>query len=445
MRPDRHNQRPPPEPHGGLVLLPAPNDPVSRYLQWMVVTLATGACATILFNAAVDPYGLLSTPTLKGWTAPKTETHHRFRLVRAYEICSFAPVAIALGASDAALGIDPSHRGWKDRPVRNVALLGGNIHELRRYFEHAHARHPLKQVVLDLDLSFFDASFREPADFDENRLGAPGSKPSPCARTLEPWTILPSIDVLYSSVATLFKNFGDRPTWVEEAGGELYQRHEGENLQNRGGAAPVFRLTIRGALRNDLLRPSYKLEDANLYGSLFDELQAMAATALRDGVDLRIYISPVHAYLLETRRFLGLDAEYERWLRSVLETVADESAKHPGTPSIPIWDFSGYNSVTTETVPPEGDLAPMRWYHDPSHYKREAGDLILDRVLGVDEPAHSIPAGFGVPVTPESVDRVLARRREAGDRYRETHASEVAALEAMAREVLEFRRRRGIP
>ncbi len=47
-------------------------------------------------------------------------------------------------------------------------------------------------------------------------------------------------------------------------------------------------------------------------------------------------------------------------------------------PSIPLWDFSGYSSVTTETLPASGSHAEMEFYWDSSHFKDIVGDFVLD-------------------------------------------------------------------
>ena len=62
-------------------------------------------------------------------------------------------------------------------------------------------------------------------------------------------------------------------------------------------------------------------------------------------------------------------------------------------------------------VPLPTDLTPMRWFWDYSHYRRAAGDLILDRVFGHSEPSRTLPADFGVRLTAENVDAHLARSK----------------------------------
>ncbi len=92
-----------------------------------------------------------------------------------------------------------------------------------------------------------------------------------------------------------------------------------------------------------------------------------------------------------------------------------------------LWDFSGYNSITTEPVPAEDETQAMRWYWESSHFKRETGELMLARILGSNADA-SIPQGFGVRLTDETVDAVLARMREGRSRYRAQHPEELQSV-----------------
>jgi hypothetical protein len=53
-----------------------------------------------------------------------------------------------------------------------------------------------------------------------------------------------------------------------------------------------------------------------------------------------------------------------------------------GRTSVRLWDFSGYNSVTTEAIPPFGSKDRMQWYQDSVHFSRRTGRAIVDTVLG---------------------------------------------------------------
>src|SRR5205823_3536266 len=102
----------------------------------------------------------------------------------------------------------------------------------------------------------------------------------------------------------------------------------------------------------------------------------------------------------------------------------------------PIWDFSGYNSITGEDVPPVQDVKTrMHYYYESSHYTPATGDSVLDRIFGLKPNERSLPDNFGVLLTSRNIDAHLANIRYAREHYRQTHPEDVAEIEAIAREV----------
>ena len=80
----------------------------------------------------------------------------------------------------------------------------------------------------------------------------------------------------------------------------------------------------------------------------------------------------------------GLWSTFEEWKREVTKIT-------------PVWDFSGYNSVTIEPI---GDR--MNNYLNSSHYSTETGTLILNRILSFQP--QTIPDNFSVYLTPENIE-----------------------------------------
>ena len=104
---------------------------------------------------------------------------------------------------------------------------------------------------------------------------------------------------------------------------------------------------------------------------------------------------------------LGLGERYEFWLKELVR-INEKRSRARRTPALALWDFSAPNTITREPIPAIGDLTPMRWYWDHSHYRKEAGDLILDRIFGYNEPSRHVPDDFGVELTGQNIDAHLA-------------------------------------
>ena len=67
----------------------------------------------------------------------------------------------------------------------------------------------------------------------------------------------------------------------------------------------------------------------------------------------------------------------------------------------PVWDFSGYNSITTQPIKPV-----MNNYVDNSHYSPPIGAFVLNRVLSHN--VEQVPKDFGVLMTPDNIEQHLA-------------------------------------
>jgi hypothetical protein len=118
--------------------------------------------------------------------------------------------------------------------------------------------------------------------------------------------------------------------------------------------------------------------------STFDPYRYMLRRAYADGTDLRLFVTPLHLLVRAAIDAVGLGERYEFWLKQLVR-INEEEAARAGQKPLPLWDFSDANTVTREALPT--DTTPMRWFWDPSHYRKATGDLILDRMFDFKDPA----------------------------------------------------------
>jgi hypothetical protein len=184
-------------------------------------------------------------------------------------------------------------------------------------------------------------------------------------------------------------------------------------VRQLGGIGLVLRTRLTdGRWRPWLVPPkfSYCFSNSDSGMSMFDPLRFMLRRAYADGTDVRFFVTPLHAAVRKLMGEIGLNDRYEFWLKELVR-INEEEAAHAKRSPFPLWDFSIPNAITDETIPLPGDLTPMRWYWDQSHYQRATGDLILDRIFDYRDPARALPADFGVRLTGENIDAHLARSR----------------------------------
>jgi tetratricopeptide (TPR) repeat protein len=384
--------------------------------------------------------------TIPGINSQRNQYPNELRMAKAGSLCRVQPASIVMGTSRVELGIDPKHAGWNRAlgPVYNLAMPGMGLHELLLTFIHAvHVSPRLHTALIGLDFDMFNANREavifgtEVAGFDEHRLLL--SDHDTCWRAFF-YDVNSYLGLrgLYSSFVTVIKQMpeGDRDnatkaaetscaecaTWLSLSdpdgfrdGGHVFQM-----LAKIGGYRALFGSVQEPYYVSSIWRPApdrrycFAREGRP---NTFDEFRELIQFARKSGIDLRLFIAPIHARLLLALQEAGLWPQYEDWKRGLVDLLAEEARESSGS-AFPLWDFSGFNSVTAEPVPAAGDIkTEVRWFWEPSHFKKEAGDLILDRVLGYQESSRKIPEDFGIPLSQSNVEVWLAQSREAGRTY----------------------------
>ncbi len=396
------------------------------------------------FNAVVDPYGMYRLFEVKGFNMHKPAIYNRVRLMKAFDIRRVRPDAIVLGTSRSHVAMRMSHRGWDPIAKKryNLAFDGATTKEMYFYLRFTQAVHPLKQVVLGLDTyhpTLAPGSTRP--DFDQGLLFENRSLVSFVCMVLEDLKLLASVDTLIASIKTVLSQNAGGPEWFTADGqrsGEIFFRDFEDKFQKcpRDYFEEIDRMEV-----------GFKMPDRKPAGVT----PVMAVSAPASGqkgddetslgyirrivefcrdyhIDLRIFITPEHAHQAEISAAVGAWPSVEEAKRNLVRLLADDAASHPGKPPVPLYDFSGYNSVTIEPLPEPGSRNEMKYYWDSSHFKEIVGDFILDRLFGISRRGHPVPEDFGVLLTPATVETELDRIRAGRAAYRRSHPQDIAVI-----------------
>lgn len=411
--------------------------PASRYLAIAAAAAALLVGAVMGVNAVVDPFGMTHAVVRPGFNLHKPAIHQRVRLAKAYDLRRIAPRAIVLGTSRSHVGIRMTHPGWSAAPRYNASFDGATTHELYAYLVHAQAVRPLEQVVLGLDtwqLSNVPSPVR--AGFDPALLRDGGALDG--ARLLAAdLRLLASVDTLSASLETIRAQAWADPEWLAPDGqrlGDVFFRRPGEMFHDVGPRA-YFEANDREEIGWRVPPPAPPPAAAPAPPAATTDETSMAYVrrivdfCRAHRIDLRIFVTPAHARQLEIADAAGEWDGIEAGKRALVAYLADDAARHPDLAPVPLWDFSGYSSITTEALPPAGEKREMRWYWDSSHFKEVVGDWVLDRVLGTRAAeSGDPPPDLGVRLDPGNVEAALAETRAARDAYRLRNAEEVGAL-----------------
>ena len=246
-----------------------------------------------------------------------------------------------------------------------------------------------------------------PADFTESlRLRWPRLNKT-LSQLEDMFRLVFSRSVLNDSIATLRRQ--SEPAAFTETGMRLFSGQD-EALRKLGGVGRVLRTRLGGGGWGPSLtvpKLMYCFTNTDTGMTMFDPFRFMLRRAYAEGTDLRLFVTPLHAVNRTLLRALGIGERYEFWLKELVRINDDEAAR-AGKQPLPLWDFSDANTITREPIPRAGDASPMRWYWEYSHYRKETGDLILDRIFGYVDPSRQLPHDFGVRLTAANIDAHLA-------------------------------------
>ena len=166
-------------------------------------------------------------------------------------------------------------------------------------------------------------------------------------------------------------------------------------------------------------------QDFGLDNEAFQEFQEILNLCKKNNINLYLYISPAHANLDgEGIIASGNLHRFETWKKKITYIANDFN--------ITLWDFSGYNSVTTEKI-----KTPMQYYWDSSHFTEKVGDLILAKVL---KTTAITPYDFGVALTPKNIDSHIINTRLQRETYYQSHRIEMDRLHEMYHNALDGKR-----
>ena len=324
-----------------------------------------------LFNWTIDPYDLFNTPNFLDINHEKIKKDNNDRLFKAVDITRLKPKVILMGSSRTKQGLNPEHPAIENNQFAyNLAINGPNTYEVRRYIEHAIANQPnLQQVILGIDFFMFNSSLDNQPSFEEKRIGKKHIISSDAINALF------SLDTFNISRETMSASLKTREQ------NNLY----GENgfMPNRnandGGTKWRFDQSIKLYFE---LHSDYQFSQQ--YWSDFVKIVELCQ---ENKIDLKVFISPAHATQWESIKITGKWNTFEQWKREIVKLT-------------PVWDFSGFNSITTEAIQPK-----MNNYVDNSHYSPMIGNLILDRIF--NDQTESIPQNFGILLTTENIEQHL--------------------------------------
>lgn len=402
---------------------------------YLVLLLSLGGL--VGFNWLVDPYDIFGNDGWAGVNARKIDDNFRFS--KAYVITRGGFDAVILGTSR-GMRVNPEHPGFDGYRAYNASMPGSTIYENLRFLQHAQGAQPLRRAVIGLDYFSFAAARPWQAGFEEGRLTLDiHGRPVPFYKRLQDYgNALLSLDSFKASRSTWQ---GNRRLPSAAQGSEERQRRLGfgeanqATLRQLGGHHEASRIVERYCLRRDGLwleigQERYLNAEFGFLARSLRDFETLLRFAHRHSIDLRLYISPIHARLQLGTRYVGVEAAWDEWKR-LLTAANEDIALELGRRPFDLWDFGNINRYTVEPIPRDTDSV-MQWYEEASHFRTVLADRVLDVILGLPAGSDWVDEGFGTLLRRGNIEPYLVEQRAARDRWAAQHPDDVAYLIDMA-------------
>ncbi len=392
---------------------------MNRYLLKYAVSLFALLIVVGTINLSVDPDGRFRFIDKAGFNQIKISPNPGARQGKAVALQQCDYGTIILGSSRAETGIFPESTQFIARPVYNASLIGTSMLEVYRMGEYLLNHQAPETIVLGLDFLMFSKARTYADDYLDSMLNPQQSLLSTLKYAL-------SMDALMSIWITVDWN---------TSGVAKRCFYSGHNDKRRTIVDQRFAFdeTEFTYMRNPGLYGKHELSTEYL-----DKLEALIRLIIEKDIELKLFISPMHAVHMELLDDAGLIPSLHEWKQRMVEIVTRINGEYPARPPLELWDFSGYNSVTTEPVPAEGSPEQMQWYRDSAHYRVAAGDMVIERLLHPESAAANLPADFGINLRSENISAVLEKERDLAKQYRAAQPAEVENARRLAAEAREF-------
>lgn len=404
-----------------------PSRSAIRRLGAPVYLLGLGALlATGLFNFLVDPYLFFDAPRMEGFNRWKTAFFWQHLDSKSELVEHSGTSVLILGTSTAGGSLDPAHEAFGHRKAFNYAVAGSTPGVQRIALQHAQKSNPLEEVLVCVDLFVYNEHARNVI------LEARAERFAPADSLRQRWlhwrrgletrlVNLFAYDTLSDAIATVRAQDAEHadgmPSDIRADG--LWQIARDASRTQSG----IFRAIERQYLRSGWFPdPARRFElAAGAHEGKLEDLRGILADARAAGLDVTIAIMPAHARFAEAMHSTGLQDEFDELKRQLVLLASDPALRGNG---IRVWDFSGYNSVTTDAI--EGAGEPTPWFHDSVHPSLATGNLMLYRMFAPDAAQSIVPPDFGRELDAGSLDAQLAASRAQRERYLREHAADVA-------------------
>ena len=377
-----------------------------RYVAWFSACVLSILVGISALNYRIDPY------LLHQWDSPMLQrlrpTNEKLSVWgKTYAVARYRPAVVYIGNSRTEMGLPATVSSlFQGKSVFNSAVSGASIGDAILLAEHAARVSRIDTLVWGIDAPSFSMALGsagvEPGLVDDG----PGFFARRALLNLKRGL---SVDMTHDSLRILQGSYGGVCLSSLALHGQRDKACISDPVHGWAGTARAFTPRLQ--------------EFGDGAGPAADALQAFDASVgklCRGGTRLRLYINPTHALSLDALYWRGKWDAMEQWQRDLAKMAGHY--RRQGC-DVRLYDFSGFNSITSEPIPQVTGAREMRYYWEASHYRDNVGRFILARLFG---GPLAPPADFGAELTEAGIAAHQAATRAARERYHAQRAEETA-------------------
>lgn len=364
----------------------------------------------VTLNYVVDPYFIhqWNSPLLQRLSPAQQKIMPWAKTYAAYR---YQPEVIFLGSSRTEIGLPTDSHLFAGKRVFNLAISGASFGDAANMLRHTAFFHRPEIVVWGLDYGW---QFREKTgntDFGKE-LVAKGPY-YPIWRTF--LNIKRSISMAMAGDSLSIVSGKAEQSCLSLL---AYNGHKSWQcleviMRNEGGTKKAF---------EEVLKKKEPLGNPEDVAATVQLLNRVTEEYCRNGTVFRFYIQPIHA-LAELSYWATPGEDLDNWKRALVQMI---EARRKGGCDIQLYDFSGFNSITTEEIPQATGKDTMQHYWEQSHYRSEVGLRILEKLLQAGERVEE--HAFGVLLRGDTIEQHLLNFRQSRQKYIAEHPKETVNI-----------------
>jgi hypothetical protein len=338
----------------------------------VLISLIILLTITISINIVVDPFSVFDRPQFYGFNKVKPELKRQERLTKVFYLILNKKKfdTIILGSSRVDYGFDSEYyfkkTGLNSYNSGIKATGVGDGLEIVKKLIHKNSN--LKQVLIGVD--FF--AFKKPPEYLINL------KDQMISTKLNDFaSILLSLDAVECSINTILYN-------LKTPNINIYDKNGLKIMKNDHNAYNEALYEVGAYMNDELFYKNYVPDSKG-----FNDLKELKSICHKNNIELIVFVNPINVAQLQAIKTSNNWQNYKNWKKNLSYIT-------------PYYDFSGFNSVTTEPLNKN-----MKYYIDSNHYLKNTSHLMIDAIINPQK--RIFHKDFGIYINSANVEQSNAK------------------------------------